>query len=381
MNNNLELFWEPIDILESLSVSGAEMSKWQLAYLCGLIKENKPKKIVEVGTSAGGTAAVMMNCVYMLGLDAEIFAVDISDKYYREPDKKTGHLTIECSELLEHPPKYKRCIGILPEVLEEIGDDIDFLLLDTTHSLPGELLDFCVCLPKLKDGAVVAVHDIILNHLGELTYAYSTKVLLSAAVGEKIECKGDSTGYLSPGIGAFKVTKDTRKCIKDVFSALTITWHYIPEEWQIKKYREMYSKYYDSSCIEAFDDAVNMNMKTLERVSYNREMSLKKVFQLLRELENRENVFIYGCGIIGKKLKKLLESFDIEISGWVISDNETKKNMDKQVRYISEMSDEKYNIVLGMNEYNQRMVCESNESKNWIRVEKEVLLFLNEYIC
>ena len=79
MNNMQEVFWEPLDILESLSFSAAEMSKWQLAFLCGLIKENKPKKIVEVGTSAGGTAAVLMNCVHMLGLDAEIYAVDINE--------------------------------------------------------------------------------------------------------------------------------------------------------------------------------------------------------------------------------------------------------------------------------------------------------------
>lgn len=381
MNNKQQLFWEPIDILESLSSSGAEMSKWQLAFLCGLIKENKPKKIVEVGTSAGGTAAVLMKCVHMLGLDAEIFAVDVSDKYYREPDKKTGYLTIECSELLEQPPRYKRCIGILPEVLNEIGDDIDFILLDTTHHLPGELLDFLACLPKLKDGAVVAVHDIILNHLGELTDAYATKVLLSTAVGEKIECKGDSTGYLSPGIGAFKVTKDTRKYIKDVFGALTLTWHYIPDEGQIEKYREMYSKYYDSSCVEAFDDAVNMNKKTLERVGFKREVALKKTLRLLEELKNKEDIYIYGCGGIGRKLEKLLESFDIEISGWVISDNEPMKNMDKVVKYISEMADKKCNIVLGMNEYNQRMVCESNKSGNWIRLEEEVLLFMREYVC
>lgn len=33
----------------------------------------------------------------------------------------------------------------IPFVLERIGKDIDFLILDTAHCLPGELLDFIVC--------------------------------------------------------------------------------------------------------------------------------------------------------------------------------------------------------------------------------------------
>lgn len=380
MNNNIEMFWEPVDILEVLSTSGTEMSKCQLAFLCGLIKENRPKKIVEVGTSAGGTAAVLMNCVYMLGLDTEIFAVDINDRCYREPSKKTGYLTIECSKILENPPRYKRCIGILPEVLGEIGDDIDFLILDTTHRLPGELLDFCACLPKLKEGAVVAVHDIILNQLGHSMDSYATKVLLCAVKGDKIECKEDSTGYLSSNIGAFKVTKDTRKYIKDVFSALTLTWRYMPDEWQIEKYREIYSKCYNSSCLEIFDDAVNMNRKTLERLKLRRGVSLRKTFLFLEELKDKDDIYIYGCGIVGRRLEKLLESFDIDVLGWVISDNEHKKSMGKPVWYISEMADKKCNIVLGMSKYNQKSVCDNDMSSNWIRIEEDVLLFMSDCI-
>ena len=294
MSDKLEVFEEPIGILKSLSDSSAEMTEWQLAFSCGLVKEYTPKKIVEVGTAAGGTTAVLLNCIHMLGLETEVFSIDLSDKYYRDPSKRSGYLAEECKGLLKNPLCHKMCVGILPDFLEEIGADIDFIILDTMHCMPGELLDFLACLPMLKNGAVVIMHDIILNHLGEDLGAFATKVLLTAAVGDKIESKGDSVGYLSPGIGAFKVTEDTRKYIKDVFSALTITWRYIPDEDQIEKYRNIFSNYYGSDCMEKFEDAVNMNKNTLERMQRRRLERLNKTFKFINELQKkRECIYLW----------------------------------------------------------------------------------------
>ena len=43
---------------------------------------------------------------------------------------------------------YLEIIGILANLLEEIGDKIDFLILDTVHMLPGEILDLVVAEKK-----------------------------------------------------------------------------------------------------------------------------------------------------------------------------------------------------------------------------------------
>ncbi len=52
------------------------MSERQSGFLCGLIKEFKPKRILEIGVAAGGTTAIMLNCISMLGLETSIVSID-----------------------------------------------------------------------------------------------------------------------------------------------------------------------------------------------------------------------------------------------------------------------------------------------------------------
>ena len=40
---------------------------------------------------------------------------------------------------------------------------IDFCLIDTSHLIPGEILDFLMILPYLKDNATVVFHDVKLH--------------------------------------------------------------------------------------------------------------------------------------------------------------------------------------------------------------------------
>lgn len=107
MENKIETFTEPIEILDKLSNRGEEMSAWQLASICGLIKEYRPQKIVEVGVAAGGTTAVILNCISMLCINTELYSVDISEKYYRDKRKKTGYLAEECQKILNRNINYK----------------------------------------------------------------------------------------------------------------------------------------------------------------------------------------------------------------------------------------------------------------------------------
>lgn len=44
-----------------------EMSPWQIAFLSGLIKKYKPKKVLEVGVSAGGGGSSIIKCIKIIG--------------------------------------------------------------------------------------------------------------------------------------------------------------------------------------------------------------------------------------------------------------------------------------------------------------------------
>lgn len=155
----------------------------------------------------------------MLEMDTEVYSVDILEYYYQDKSKKSGYLAEECKPFLRKKVSHRMSVGYLPECLEDIGDDIDFLILDTVHTLPGEIFDFLVAFPKLKEDAVVVLHDIFLNHYenGSHMNSYATRVLLSAVVGEKIiGCGNDGcSNYI--GLGAFKITPDTGKYIENLF--------------------------------------------------------------------------------------------------------------------------------------------------------------------
>ena len=378
MFNLAELYEEPLAIKESLSEKKTEMSELQSAMLCGLIKENRPLKIVEVGVAAGGTTAIILNCISMLGMDSEVYSVDVSEKYYRDASKKTGFLAEECKKNLQKEVKHNSYIGYLAEYLDEIGEGIDFLILDTMHSLPGEVLDFLAAFPYLKDGAVVVLHDIFLHQYLESANAHATRVLLSAVVGEKIVGRGGDNPYNFIELGAFKITQDTEKYIENIFSALQITWEYLPDAAMIKLYRDHLSRFYQDDLMEEFDMAVGMNKNRIlkkQHADVDRE-SIRGIHILLRELENKENIFIYGCGRIGKRLCAVLEEFGIKVEGYVISDGREKPCENKEIKYISEIDSNNATIVLGMAGYNQQEVSNNSFSKQWISIDENVLRFL-----
>lgn len=334
MLRNAKLYEEPLTIIESLSEKRVEMSRLQSAMLCGLIKEYRPLKIVEVGVAAGGTTAIILNCVSMLGLDTKVYSVDTWEKFYRDPNKKTGYLVEECKTFLHREVKHQLYIGYLPEYLEEIGKEIDFLILDTTHALPGELLDFLAAFPYLKDGAVVVLHDIFLNQHVKKDNSFATRVLLSTVVGEKIVGRGSDNSYNFIELGAFKVTRDTLKYIENIFSSLMITWNYMPDDEMLIMYRKQLSKFYTKELMEEWDMAVGMNKSAMIEKQEVDKASIRSINALLKKFDGREKIFIYGAGKIGRKLCAILEEFDIKIEGYVISDGQKKFREDMNIKYI-----------------------------------------------
>lgn len=377
MINHVELFRDPLQPVKELVNDEVEMTEWQLSFLCGLIKTYCPRKIVEIGVAAGGTTAVMLSCVSMLGLDTEIYSIDVSERYYKDKNKATGYLVENNKKDLAKGNKYKLYRGgISVKYLEDIGDDIDFLILDTVHFLPGEILDFLACYPKLKSGAIVVLHDIIMNHLSDHINAFATKVLLCSAVGEKIRCKGDNNQFNSPGIGAFQITPDTGKYIENMFSALTITWNYMPDSVHIELYRRWFLQYYNDNLVEEFEEAIKMNQITMERKTKRTVEEIHSIYELLLRLKGRKNIFIYGCGELGVKLCNLLEGFAIRIEGYVISDDQAKPNVDRRVEFISDLESGECTLVLGMSLAHQREICRGDLPNNWIPVEQLILGYL-----
>ena len=329
--NEIDLFTKPQDVLKRIRDefgSGCtEMSGWQLSFLCGLLRRNNPRKIVEIGVSAGGTTAVIMETLSLIDSDAKLFSVDYSVEYYRDKTKRTGFVAEWLHKELRKENNIRWDYALLTgggvcNYLDQIGDGIDFLILDTMHICPGEILDFLLCLPFLCKDAVVVLHDIAM-HFSGVEYAFATQLLLDTVTAKKIVGRDDKHFHGYPNIGAFQITGETINHIEDVFSALNIPWGYIPQE--IDKYKNWFCKYYDEYLIEIFEMAFLNNKDMLLRRETDSINELVRIAKLVNDISGRA-VYLYGNGKVGKRLHLLLERAGIAILGHIVSDGESREN-------------------------------------------------------
>lgn len=318
-----EFYYEPREITKRLNFEEkVEMSEWQSAFLCGLLKEKRPKKILEIGVSAGGTTAIVLNCMSLIDCQCEMTSVDILDYYYKDPTKKSGYLAEEVKGIIDNKVKHEMKIGIIPDLIEEIGGGIDFLILDAAHMIPGEILDFLTCLPYLTENATVVLHDVILHRTCSSVYTNATRVLMDSVTADKIIAFGDTEfGY--PNIGAFVVNKDTKKYIYDVFSSLLMTWQYGLEKEEAASFRRIFVKNgYDENCIKVFDIAESLTKKTCEYIREGQTESVKIIANEISMLQGKK-VYIYGAGSIGRQVRETMGSC-ISFLEYVVSDNQAK---------------------------------------------------------
>lgn len=248
-----------------------EMTHFESGFLCGLLKRERPKKILEVGVAAGGTSAVLLKSISMLNLNAKLYSVDLCHKYYANPSLDVGYIVNETVPDLI--PNWKLFTGnIVSEYLEEIGPDIDFCILDTMHTLPGELLDFLCVFPYLKRDAVVVLHDTALHFLSpEFSLCYATQVLMSVVVADKIyPCDIQNIENI-PNIGAFKINSNTYRYIENVFYGLRMPWSYIPDDISLMRFDKFFEKYYNEHLYDIFRQAVNINAELKDnKFKFNR---------------------------------------------------------------------------------------------------------------
>ena len=245
-----------------------EISLDEQKYLNGMVRKFKPKKLVEIGVSGGGTSALMLNAIKDMP-DAKLYSIDRYVNWYRGEGKKSGWAIEErFSELMN---KWTFYTGVnTAEVIEKIGNNIDFAYIDTVHKCPGEMINFLEILPFLKEEAIVVLHDTYMNFLANYIYDkkiinYSNNQLLCYIRGELI-LPSYGNEVFSRNIGGLKLYKNQKNYLKQYFLALGTQWVYMPEENDLKILRDFYIKYYGEKLVEIYDDAVAKNIKRWNRI-------------------------------------------------------------------------------------------------------------------
>ena len=343
-----------------------EMTKRDLSFLCGMLRDKMPKKVVEIGVAAGFTTNVIQTCLEELECDCEMYSVDYSRKYYRDNSKETGFLTTDVPERI----KYKRCYGgVVSEFIEDICSDgikIDFLIIDTVHSVPGEILDFIVCLPYLTDNCIVVLHDVGLNHLSNgLSYQYVTKLLFDVASGKKY-FEDNITDEID-NIAAIMITEDTYDNIVDVFSCLSITWQYLPGEDELTSYKKIIKKEYNEKLNSMFCRIIDIQKNTFS-VNFIKDFFKNDYNTLIKRWRQAGEVVIYGCGYYGRKIVSFANANRMPVSAIVISDDQlipdSKEYCGIPIYHISDLNSkyENINVIIGVGD-DYRDICQRNLEK------------------
>jgi predicted O-methyltransferase YrrM len=280
MFKEMELYVEPRKQCLSQYVwpkEEPEMTEFESAFLCGLIKQKRPRKIVEVGIAAGGTTAIVLKCLELLGLEkeCEMYSVDLSEQFYRGKRHRSGYLADELLNNGKTTFNHKFMLGkLLPEFLDEIGPDIDFVILDTMHSMPGESLDFLAVYPYLKAGACVVLHDVALNHyFPDCVQLFATQILFSSVTADKYLVADDSRPLKYPNIAAFDINDETGAHLTDIVNSLMVTWKYLPDSSQLKLYFNHYQRHYGEEISSLFSTVYALQQETAKEIERERRKS------------------------------------------------------------------------------------------------------------
>ena len=248
---DVEKFNEIKDSLENTKCSN--MWANQKEFLNGLVRKFKPKKVVEVGTLYGGSSIIILNAIDDLN-DSKLYSIDLDTR------EKVGECVPKYfPNLMKKWTLFKG--NIATAFLEQIGNNIDMALFDTSHQEPGEIMDFLMVLPFLKENAIVAFHDIAM----QITHSHDRNewapyIIYNGIRGEKYLPSGDD--ILKQDIGAAKLDSNQKRYYQEYFRLLGGQWQYFPKEEHVTQIRNFFKKYYEKDCKECliiFEEAISFN--------------------------------------------------------------------------------------------------------------------------
>ena len=97
-----------------------EMSEFDSAFLCGLLKTFRPKKILEVGVASGGSTSIILQALEDIGEPYKMYSVDASAGWYRDKTKPSGFMAMFALENNLFTPPSQPCEVTTNSISENI---------------------------------------------------------------------------------------------------------------------------------------------------------------------------------------------------------------------------------------------------------------------
>ena len=178
------------------------MWKNQKEFLNGIVRKFKPEKIIEIGVAKGGSSSIILNAIKDIK-NSHLYSIDVSDRNF------IGFCVNKYfPELAKKWTLFKGNIAV--KFMGHIGKNIDMAFFDSSHFEPGEILDFLIILPFLKEEAIIVFHDIgnQINFSGEkeTRHEWVPYIIFNLIRGKKFYPSGDN--IIIQDIGAIKLEKN-----------------------------------------------------------------------------------------------------------------------------------------------------------------------------
>ena len=225
----------------------------QREFLNGVVRKFKPKKIVEIGVAAGAGSIIILNALQDIE-NSHLYSIDLDAS-----DNVGSCLKNHFPELLNKWTLFKG--DVAAKYMEQIGNNIDMLFIDSAHVEPGEILDFIIALPFLKENAIVGIHDIG----NQITYGphirreWAPYIIFNMIRGKQYLPSGNK--QLTHDIGIKILDNNQKQYYHDYFRALGGQWQYFPKAKHLLLIKEYFQKYYDEVCLLMFNETVEFNRK------------------------------------------------------------------------------------------------------------------------
>lgn len=239
------------------------MTRFESAFLLGVIEQYRPRNIVEVGIASGVTSAMILKKLSQNNYQAKLYSLDLLTFCVEDNKKLTGYYANEYySNLISDNLRFNLFTGsVSAKSFQNIEGIIDLLILDTSHVIPGEILDFLLFLPKMTEGSLILLHDINLQFLNFMDYHNNsaTLELFSAVVADKYLNLDPTVNDSFTNIALFRVNHLTKDYIENVFLTLCNRWVGRLDTSDLKLYDTVFSQYYNDHVLKIFRISIELN--------------------------------------------------------------------------------------------------------------------------
>ena len=155
-------------LLEAYDI-GMTQQRSEILSLATLVRELCPERVLEIGTSRGGTFYLWTR---LAGDEATLISVDLPPSWaLDDPEEALTRKVFKSFRRGEQVLHFVRLDSHLAETRCEVvaalaGTPLDFLFIDGDHSYEGVRRDFLDYGPLVRPGGLVAFHDILPHSAG-----------------------------------------------------------------------------------------------------------------------------------------------------------------------------------------------------------------------